>query len=212
MAQRQANAALNIAYTTTVAIGPALGGSRGSGAGQPTPLALADRRGHVPGVRRRCWSPFAPTWRNLGARRCEARLQSALEHVRAMPAAGKAAGDRGGRARVLRLAVEPIDVVYAKLTLHAGDLGFGLLLGSWGAGMVVGAIYLHTLVAPRAGSDAHSRDPDGRARLYGHGGWHRPRCRVRRVGRRRDRHGGVQWATLISALQQPTPAGAAGAG
>jgi MFS family permease len=33
----------------------------------------------------------------------------------------------------------PIEVVFAKHTLHAGDLGYGALLGAWGAGMVVGA-------------------------------------------------------------------------
>jgi MFS family permease len=33
----------------------------------------------------------------------------------------------------------PIEVVFAKRTLHAGDLGYGLLLGSWGVGMVLGA-------------------------------------------------------------------------
>ncbi len=33
----------------------------------------------------------------------------------------------------------PIEVVFAKHTLHTGDLGYGLLLGAWGAGMVAGA-------------------------------------------------------------------------
>jgi hypothetical protein len=32
----------------------------------------------------------------------------------------------------------PIEVVFAKQTLHAGDRGYGFLLGSWGVGMVVG--------------------------------------------------------------------------
>ncbi|MGH2861680.1 MAG: MFS transporter [Solirubrobacteraceae bacterium] len=33
----------------------------------------------------------------------------------------------------------PIEVVFAKHVLHAGDLGYGLMLGAWGAGMVLGA-------------------------------------------------------------------------
>jgi predicted MFS family arabinose efflux permease len=33
----------------------------------------------------------------------------------------------------------PIEVVFAKQTLHAGDSGYGLLLGAWGLGMVIGA-------------------------------------------------------------------------
>ena len=34
--------------------------------------------------------------------------------------------------------VIPIEVVFAKETLGAGDAGYGALLASWGAGMVVG--------------------------------------------------------------------------
>lgn len=34
----------------------------------------------------------------------------------------------------------PIEVVFAKTTLHSGDSGYGLLLTSWGAGMVLGGI------------------------------------------------------------------------
>jgi len=33
----------------------------------------------------------------------------------------------------------PIEVVFATTTLHAGDSGYGLLLTSWGVGMVAGA-------------------------------------------------------------------------
>jgi MFS family permease len=32
----------------------------------------------------------------------------------------------------------PIEVVFAKQTLHAGDRGYGFLLGAWGLGMIVG--------------------------------------------------------------------------
>ena len=34
----------------------------------------------------------------------------------------------------------PIEIVFVQHTLHAGDSGYGLLLGSWGFGMVIGAI------------------------------------------------------------------------
>lgn len=33
----------------------------------------------------------------------------------------------------------PIEVVFAKRSLHVGDLGYGLMLASWGVGMVIGA-------------------------------------------------------------------------
>ncbi len=34
----------------------------------------------------------------------------------------------------------PIEVVFAKQTLHAGDGGYGALLAAWGAGMVLGSV------------------------------------------------------------------------
>src|SRR5205823_14291148 len=37
-------------------------------------------------------------------------------------------------------AVVPVEVVYAKVSLHAGALGYGALLTSWGAGMVLGSV------------------------------------------------------------------------
>jgi hypothetical protein len=33
----------------------------------------------------------------------------------------------------------PVDVVFVKHVLHGGDAGYGLMLGSWGLGMVIGA-------------------------------------------------------------------------
>jgi hypothetical protein len=37
-------------------------------------------------------------------------------------------------------AVVPIEVVFVKQTLHAGDFGYGALLGAWGLGMVAGSV------------------------------------------------------------------------
>jgi MFS family permease len=42
-------------------------------------------------------------------------------------------------------AVIPIEVVFAKDTLGAGDTGYGFLLGSWGVGMVIGSIVFAAL-------------------------------------------------------------------
>ncbi len=42
-------------------------------------------------------------------------------------------------------AVIPIEVIYAKETLGTGDAGYGLLLGSWGSGMVLGSIVFAAL-------------------------------------------------------------------
>ena len=39
----------------------------------------------------------------------------------------------------------PIEVVFAKDTLDAGDAGYGALLASWGVGMVVGSLLFAAL-------------------------------------------------------------------
>jgi predicted MFS family arabinose efflux permease len=68
-----------------------------------------------------------------------ARLRRALTYVRERPQlrlflAAQAA------AFVFFTIVIPIEVVFAKETLDAGDAGYGVLLASWGAGMVVGSV------------------------------------------------------------------------
>src|SRR5262249_13028525 len=42
-------------------------------------------------------------------------------------------------------AVVPIEVVYAKESLGAGDTGYGILLASWGLGMVAGSVVFATV-------------------------------------------------------------------
>ena len=39
----------------------------------------------------------------------------------------------------------PVEVIFAKRTLHAGDSGYGLLLTSWGVGMILGSLAFATL-------------------------------------------------------------------
>lgn len=46
-------------------------------------------------------------------------------------------------------AVIPIEVVFAKRTLHAGDSGYGLLMAAWGVGMVAGGIVAATATRAR---------------------------------------------------------------
>ena len=45
-----------------------------------------------------------------------------------------------GAAFVFFTAVLPVEVIYVKETLGAGDSGYGLLLASWGGGMVLGGV------------------------------------------------------------------------
>ncbi len=45
----------------------------------------------------------------------------------------------------------PIEVVFAKHTLHAGDTGYGLLLASWGVGQILGGTAFAAAVQARIG-------------------------------------------------------------
>ena len=45
-----------------------------------------------------------------------------------------------GAAFVFFAAVIPIEVIYSKQTLGVSDSGYGLLLASWGVGMVLGSV------------------------------------------------------------------------
>ncbi len=54
-----------------------------------------------------------------------------------------------GAAFIFFAAVIPVEVIYAKETLGAGDSGYGLMLASWGVGMVLGSL-VFAVAAPRA--------------------------------------------------------------
>jgi hypothetical protein len=201
MAQRRANAALNVAYTATVAVGPALGGLIVATSGVSLAL-LVDVATFLAcgamliGVRTHV--------EEMGRTSVRARLQIALEHVRRVPVLRELLVTEAV-ALVFFASVEPIDVVYAKLTLGAGDLGFGLLVGSWGAGMVIGAIiFMRSLQRPLGPMLTVGTLMVGVAYL---GTAAAPdlavACGASVVG---GVGNGIQWASLISALQQFTPA------
>ncbi len=135
-AERAANAALNVAFSAAFVLGPGLGGVVVGAAGASAALfidvgsflicgaLLIDLQAHVT---------------EAGADSVRARLRAVWRHVSQTPSL---------RALLLAEAVAlifiesgaPIEVVYAKATLHAGDRGFGLLVTSWGAGAVLGSI------------------------------------------------------------------------
>ena len=100
----------------------------------------------------------------------------------------------------------PIEIVYAKETLDAGDSGYGVLLSAWGVGMVVGSLVFAAgaRVADRCCSVAAQHAAIGFAYL-GHGGSRDPvrRLRGRGVG---GLGNGVQWVSVMSAVQELTAA------
>jgi len=135
-AERSANAALNVGFSSTFVLGPAVAGVVVAAAGASAALyidvgsflicsaLLLDLHPHV---------------EEAEDGSVAARLRSGWQHVNEAPSL------RGlllayAIALVFLQSAAPIEVTYAKATLHAGDRGFGLLLTIWGAGAVLGSV------------------------------------------------------------------------
>jgi hypothetical protein len=141
-AERKANAARNVAFSLTFVLGPALGGALVAATDASTALfvdvgsfmicaaLLLDLHPHVD---------------EAGGDSVRTRLRAAWRHINEAPSL---------RGLLLAETVAliffetggPIEVAYAKTTLNAGDRGFGLILGSWGAGAVLGSLVFARLV------------------------------------------------------------------
>src|SRR3954468_309076 len=134
---RQGNAIVNVGFAAASATGPAIGGVVVAGLGVSDALLLDA-------------ASFALIAALLAATRGLPQAKPERERwlARAREGFGAAWRDRWLRtllvgqalALVFFTAVVPIEVVYAKEALHAGDRGYGLLLAAWGAGLVVGSL------------------------------------------------------------------------
>jgi MFS family permease len=133
---RSGNAILNIAFTGGAAVGPAVGGIVVAGLGLQSALlldalsflaiALLMFAGPLPHA-----EPGEGRWRD--------RIRAGLAYV-ASRAPLRRLLIAQGAAFVFFTAAIPIEVIYAKSTLDAGDSGYGALLASWGVGMVLGSV------------------------------------------------------------------------
>ncbi len=136
---REGNALLNVAFTVGAAAGPAIAGLLVAGVGLEAALA-GDAVSFLAvavllGLTRSLATPEAEE----GAGGWSARLRRGLAYVRDRPALRRLLGAQAA-AFVFFSLVIPIEVVFAKQTLDAGDAGYGALLASWGAGMVAGSL------------------------------------------------------------------------
>jgi MFS family permease len=134
---RQGNAVIALGVTVGAAVGPAIAGALVATAGPSAALAL-DAGSFVtvsvaiataPGLR----LDSDRTTGMLG------RLHAGLREAWAIPATRRLLIGTAA-ALVFGAEVIPIEVVFAKRTLHAGDYGYGMLMASWGLGMVVGGV------------------------------------------------------------------------
>lgn len=134
---REGNAALNVGFSAMNVAGPAIAGVVVASGGASLSLAIAAalflalallllRTHGLP----RGTSDDAP-WR--------ARLRGGAAYVWSHPVARPLIAAQAGLL-VLFTIVVPIEVVYAKESLAAGDGGFAALVTAWGAGLVVGSI------------------------------------------------------------------------
>jgi MFS family permease len=135
-AQREVSAALNFAFMGAFAVGPAVGALLVHVVGGPVtmlidaltfPLAGA----LVLGLRTHVEAE--------GEHSIRERLVAAWRHTQFAPQLRTLLLTEA-IAIVFLAAVEPVEVLYAKTTLGAGDLGYGLLVTSWGIGAAGGAV------------------------------------------------------------------------
>jgi MFS family permease len=197
---RAGNAILNVAFTGGAAVGPAIAGLVVAGFGIPTALLLD------------AVSFYAVGWILLTAGsmpRAEpepghmrARLKAGIAYIREQTTLRRLLVAEG-LAFIFFAAVIPVEVVYVKDTLNSTDTGYGLMLASWGAGMVLGSLLFARL---RQGSLGYLLLFSTFAVGSGYLGLAAAptlalACVASVVG---GAGNGVQWVTMISAVQELT--------
>jgi MFS family permease len=144
-AERKANAALNVAFSVAFVAGPALGGVVVATAAAPAALFIDVGSFLICGA---LLVDLHPHIEEVGGDSVRARLRAAWTHINEAPSL------RGlmlteAAALVFIQAGGPIEVAYAKATLHAGDRGYGLLVTAWGAGAVLAsAVFARSVRRP----------------------------------------------------------------
>ena len=139
---RAGNAILNVAFTGGAAIGPAIAGLVVAGFGVETALLLDAVSFYAIAWILLTAGPLPQATPDPGNTR--ERLRAGFAYVSEQPRLRHLLIAQG-LAFVFFSAVIPIEVIYAKETLDAGDAGYGLLLASWGAGMLLGSVVFATL-------------------------------------------------------------------
>ncbi len=139
---RSGNAVLNVAFTGSAALGPGIAGLLVAGFGVQSALLLDAASFYAIAWILFTAGPLPRAEPDPGLVRD--RVRAGLAYIRERPTLRRLLLAQGA-AFVFFAAVIPIEVIYAKQTLDAGDSGYGLLLGSWGVGMVLGSIVFATV-------------------------------------------------------------------
>ncbi len=134
---RAGNAVLNVAFTGGAAIGPALAGLVVAGFGVQSALLLDAVSFYVV-----AWILFTAgkmPQAEPEPGRMRDRVRAGIAYIRGETVLRRILTAQG-LAFVFFAAVLPVEVVYAKESLGTGDTGYGLMLASWGVGMVLGSL------------------------------------------------------------------------
>jgi MFS family permease len=134
--ERKANAALNVAFSVAFVTGPVIGGLVVAGAGAPTALFIDVGSFLFCGA---LLLDLHPHVEEAAGDSVGARLRAAWTHINESPSL-RALLITEAIALVFIQAAGPIEVAFAKATLHAGDRGYGLMVTAWGAGAVFASV------------------------------------------------------------------------
>lgn len=134
---RAGNAVLNVAFTAGAAIGPGLAGLLVAGFGVQTALLLDAISFYAIAVLLFTAGRLPQAEPEPG--HMLKRVSAGIAYLRENAPLRRLLIAQGA-AFVFFAAVVPIEVVYAKETLQTSDSGFGLMLASWGVGMVFGSL------------------------------------------------------------------------
>jgi MFS family permease len=135
-AERNANAALNVAFSATFVAGPAVGGVLVAAFGASTALILDAVTFLICGM---LLLDLHPNVEDAGAESVRARLAAVRRYIERLPVL-RAVLLGEAVALVFFEAAGPVEVPYVKSTLSGGNVGYGALVGAWGAGVVVGSL------------------------------------------------------------------------
>jgi MFS family permease len=133
---RAGNAVLNVAFTGGAAVGPGIAGLIVAGFGVQTALLLDAVSFYAIAVILFTAGPLPQAEPDPG--KVRERIRAGLAYIRERATLRRLLIAQGA-AFVFFAAVIPIEVIYAKETLDAGDSGYGFMLASWGGGMVLGS-------------------------------------------------------------------------
>jgi len=135
-AERAANAALNVAFSATFVLGPIIAGAMVAGVGAPAALFVDVASFLICGA---LLTDLRPYVEDAAGESVGTRMRAAWTHI-SETAVLRRLLLAEAIAFVFFETGAPIEIAYAKVTLHVGARGFGLLLTVWGAGTVLGSL------------------------------------------------------------------------